>query len=316
MTMEQLVLATDLVRSNRKDGKKAVVKLVKDSPVPNLHDFHVVYIRISGGKDSQAQLDYVMEIADKQGYPRERIICTHADLGDRVEWDGVTDLVREQAAHYGLELIIVKRPQGDLLDQAVKNKTPGFPTRNTRWCTSDHKTSQQKKTFTASHAAWKKDPANKGKKYRVLECLGIRAEESPGRRKKEPLFLNMAKGFTVKSRDVVTWYPIHHWTVEDVWARIKQSGVRHHWAYDKGMKRLSCAFCIYAPKSALLIAAKYNPEKLEEYVKVERQLGHSFQTTEDADGNLVKLWIEDIQKEAQALAAEGKEVAESEDWVM
>ena len=37
------------------------------------------------------------------------------------------------------------------------------------------------------------------------------------------------------------------WKVEDVWARIKASGVEHHKAYDLGMSRLSCCFCVFAP---------------------------------------------------------------------
>jgi len=57
---------------------------------------------------------------------------------------------------------------------------------------------------------------------------------------------------------------------------IKTSGVRHHYAYDKGMPRLSCCFCIFAPKDALVIAGRENPELLAEYVQVEAEIGHTF----------------------------------------
>lgn len=60
-----------------------------------------------------------------------------------------------------------------------------------------------------------------------------------------------------------------------VWARIRASGVRHHYAYDLGMPRVSCCFCIFAPREALLLAGKHNPELLAEYVRVERKNGHT-----------------------------------------
>ena len=72
------------------------------------------------------------------------------------------------------------------------------------------------------------------------------------------------------------WLPLHAWTTEQVWQRIKASGVRYHPAYDLGMPRLSCCFCIFSPRSALLLAGKHNPELLAEYVAVEKQIGHRF----------------------------------------
>jgi len=298
--MTQLVLATDIVRSKRAGVPK--------SPVLNLHDFHRVFIRTSGGKDSQAMLDYVVAVADEQGYPRENITATHADLG-RMEWKGTTDLVREQVAHYGLELVIVKRPQGDLLDHAKKLRK--FPTSTQRFCTSDHKRAQQAKTVTAAHREWK--AAGNDGTYKVLECMGMRAQESSGRKKLQAASRN--ERFSTKSRDVTTWLPIHDWLVEKVWARIKQSGVRHHWAYDIGMPRLSCAFCIFAPKAALLLAAKHNPELLAEYVAVEEEIGHAFQAKK-VKGEYVKMPLADIQKEAQAMVAEGREFERPQDWTM
>lgn len=290
--MEQLVLANDLVRSKREG--------LAPSPVLNLHDYHDVFLRSSGGKDSQAMVDYVVGIADAQGYPRSRITVTHADLG-RMEWEGTTDLVREQVAHYGLKLVIVKRPQGDLLEHS--EKLGKFPTATQRFCTSDHKRAQQAKTLTAAHRAWKAE-GNTGT-YKVLECLGMRAQESSARSKLQAVSHN--KRFSTQSREVTTWLPIHDWKVEKVWARIKQSGVRHHWAYDIGMPRLSCAFCIFAPKSALLLAAKHNPELLDAYVEVEERIGFTFKKN---------LSLAQVKAEAEALAAEGREVGPINDWTM
>ena len=84
---------------------------------------------------------------------------------------------------------------------------------------------------------------------------------------------------------------------------IKASGVRHHPAYDLGMPRLSCCFCIFSPRSALLLAGKHNPELLGEYVRVEQAIGHTFRK---------ELPLADIQ---QALA-DGEEPGPVQDWTM
>ena len=49
------------------------------------------------------------------------------------------------------------------------------------------------------------------------------------------------------------WLPLHDWSVDQVWGRIRASGVPHHPAYELGMPRLSCCFCIFSPRSALLL---------------------------------------------------------------
>jgi hypothetical protein len=41
------------------------------------------------------------------------------------------------------------------------------------------------------------------------------------------------------------------------------------------MPRLSCVFCIFAPREALLIGGQHNPELLADYVAVERRIGHT-----------------------------------------
>ena len=244
-------------------------KTLPTAQVVNLHDYHEVFVRSSAGKDSQAMLDYVIEVADAQGYPRSRIQVTHSDLG-QAEWRGTTALAREQAEHYGLKFVVVKRPQGDILDQARKLRK--FPMPTQRYCTSDHKRAQLAKPVTAAHAAWKAS-GNRGL-YRALECLGMRAKESPGRGKMAAF--SPSARLSTQGRSVDTWLPIHTWTVEQVWERIKASGVRYHEAYDFGMPRLSCVFCVLSNHAALTLAAKHNPELLDAYVAVEDKIQHTF----------------------------------------
>jgi hypothetical protein len=51
------------------------------------------------------------------------------------------------------------------------------------------------------------------------------------------------------------------------------------------MKHLSCVFCVFAPRKALLIAGEHNPELLSEYVAAERRMGHTFRV----DQSLVEI---------------------------
>ncbi len=233
---------------------------------PTLSDWDVVLLNSSGGKDSQTMIRQVVQVADDEGYPRKRIVVAHADLG-RVEWKGTRDLAREQAQVYGLEFRAVARPQGDLLDHIERRGN--FPGPSTRYCTSDHKRGQIAKIVTALDRE-----RRKGDSFSLLNCMGLRAQESPARRKKRPFTPN--RYFSTKTRQVWNWLPIHDWTDDEVWADIAESGVRHHDAYDLGMPRLSCVLCIYAPKPALVLAGRHNRELLDEYVAVERRIGHRF----------------------------------------
>jgi hypothetical protein len=45
-----------------------------------------------------------------------------------------------------------------------------------------------------------------------------------------------------------------------------------------GVPRLSCVFCIFASREALTIAGHHNRELLDEYVRVETAIGHTFRT--------------------------------------
>jgi 3'-phosphoadenosine 5'-phosphosulfate sulfotransferase (PAPS reductase)/FAD synthetase len=279
---------------------------------PNIASYDVVLVNSSAGKDSQAMLDHVVSLADAAGV-RDRIVVVHCDLG-RVEWAGTRELAERQAKHYGLRFEVVSRPQGDLLTHIEQRGM--WPDSARRYCTSDHKRGQVRKVLTkltdevrANRGAWRLS-----RPVRILNCLGLRAQESPSRRNcpackgrgvtlpegVKVTKVKLAKirhtlpacgkcggdgqrvsfEFDVKAsngrRHVDTWLPIHHWTTDTVWERIKASGVEHHRAYDLGMKRLSCVFCVFAPKAALLIAAKHNPDLLAEYVRVEDKIGHSF----------------------------------------
>lgn len=258
--------------------------------------YDVILVNSSAGKDSQAMLTYLVERADAEGVPRDRIIVVHADLG-RVEWDGTRELAEQQAAAYGLRFEIVARAE-DLLDQVVTRHntlrgkgdttTPAWPSSQARYCTSDQKTSQVAKLMT--RLATDHRTAHPDRPIRILNCLGIRAAESPARAKKTPFESDRAA--TNGRRIVDRWLPIFDWSDEQVWNTIRRSGLPHHPAYDAGMPRLSCMFCVLAGRKELVISARLNPDMAQEYLRVEQLVGHTFK----ADLSMAEIVAESVQQ--------------------
>jgi 3'-phosphoadenosine 5'-phosphosulfate sulfotransferase (PAPS reductase)/FAD synthetase len=186
----------------------------------------------------------------------------------------------------------MKRRRADGSDDSIlayARRRGKWPSSGNRWCTSDFKRGPIGRLFTSLGEGL------------ILNCLGMRAQESPSRAKLPEFEEN--KRYTTASRCVDNWLPIHSWTLEQVWARIKASGVPHHYAYDLGMPRLSCCFCIFSPKPALLLAGKHNPELLAEYVATETAINHSFR-------NGFKI------AEIKAALDAGEQPGRVQDWVM
>jgi 3'-phosphoadenosine 5'-phosphosulfate sulfotransferase (PAPS reductase)/FAD synthetase len=108
-----------------------------------LEHYDVVTVSTSAGKDSQAMLWAICQLADKQGYPRERIVAIHADLG-RAEWQGTEDLARAQAQALGLRFEVCRKKGSDLLERVLERfesrpDVPSWFSPSNRWCTSDFK---------------------------------------------------------------------------------------------------------------------------------------------------------------------------------
>lgn len=246
--------------------------------VPDLASYDLILVNTSAGKDSQATMDVVAEHAAATGVS-DRVVAVHADLGPRIEWPGTTELAAEHAAHYGFPFEVVRnRVWGDLLDRIEARGK--WPDKKNRYCTSEFKTAQVRILMTAlvrlRRAAWGLSPnGTAGRVVRILDVLGMRAEESDDRARRLPFRHDAAASNT--KRHVDEWLPIHTWTVDEVWARNEAAGTRHHWAYDRGMSRLSCRFCILASRADLVVSARENPEVAAEYAAAEARMGHRFQ---------------------------------------
>lgn len=261
----------------------------------NLHDYNLIIINSSGGKDSLCAIYEICRLAIMQKYPKSKIHVSHQDLGS-MEWPGTKDLAKKQAECFGFEFHVSKRRdkngyEENLLEY-VKRRGK-WPSNKQRYCTSDFKRGPGGRVVTA---------LTKGMgECKVLYVFGFRKDESPARSKKESFVLNSK--LTTKKRFVYDFLPIHEWSSEEVWEVIKYNNLPYHYAYDLGMPRLSCIFCIFSPFDALVVAGKANPELLDRYVETEKNIGHTFR-----DG----FKIEEV-KQAISKNYQPKKVA---DWVM
>jgi len=274
-------------------------------------DFDIVVISESGGKDSQATTIRVVQQADAEGYPRDKLVVVHADMG-RVEWPGTVEAARDHADAFGLRFEVVAREQGDLLDHvqdrrdrlddaarklwaqaeqlrsagnldeaeraaaAAQRKwdAPAWPgPGNARWCTSDHKTSQIQKLITALAAEWRAANPDETRPFRVLQAMGMRAEESSTRAAAPQVRRNARSN---GRKEITDWRPIHEWLVGKVWDTIHRSGIPYHYAYDLGAERVGCVFCFYKKRAELAAAAVHNPELAQQYLAAEKRARSTF----------------------------------------
>lgn len=280
-----------------------------------LEQYDWIVVSTSGGKDSQTMLRQVCALAKAAGV-LDRVVAVHADMGrvewpgvpelaaEQAAHYGVRFEIVSRPQGDLLQHVLDR--SRTLKARAKAN--PPVPSPTNRYCTSDHKRDQVAKLVTKLASETRAAPGNavmpwmkpsqrfctsdhkrdqqsklltrlaaqtgRGRRVRILQCMGMRAGESPARAKLRPFYLDKRTSNTKKT--VHIWLPIHDLTEQQVWADVKASGVRYHWAYDLGMPRLSCCFCIYAPKAALVLAAKHMPDLARDYAAVEKEVGYSF----------------------------------------
>ena len=104
----------------------------------------------------------------------------------------------------------------------------------------------------------------------MVNCMGLRADESSGRAKKE--VFKIRKHMSVAGRLIYDWLPIHEITTKEIFGWIALCGQKAFWVYAAGMTRKSCCFCIMSSEPDLYTASKLNPELFSTYVETERQI--------------------------------------------
>lgn len=209
-----------------------------------------VAIGVSGGKDSQAAALATFEHLDSLGHTGPRLLI-HADLGS-VEWKHSLPVCQRLASFLGVELVVVRRKQGGLMEQwesrwrsnvaryeelSTVTLVPCWSTPRMRFCTSGQKTSQISSELK-----------RRFKGLPIISVTGVRRDES--RQRARAVIADQDR-----STGIWTWRPIIDWSVADVFAAIDARGIAPHPAYRKfGLTRVSCRFCIMSSLPDLVAA--------------------------------------------------------------
>lgn len=221
-------------------------------------------INFSGGKDSTAMLAWLCE-----RYPDVPKHVVMADTGwehpDAIEWS------RGIVARFGLELQVVRAVWGDRADPLRKGEQKKlldmalvrgmFPGMKERQCTSDLKRGPIMKWIRNN---WK------GRKAVIINCMGLRAEESSSRAKRPCLSPMLA--LSKRGREVWDWNPILGWTEVEVRTYLAARGLPLHTVYEH-LRRFSCRVCIYMTDHDLRAVAKHDPAAIDIIATVEQEIG-------------------------------------------
>lgn len=217
----------------------------------------------SGGKDSQAMMIKLREFV-----PANQLLVIHASLGI-LEWAGALELAQNQAVTNGSPFIVA-RAKRTLVDMALdryssRPEVPSFPSAKNRQCTSDLKRSP----ITREVRAFAKANGFTS----IINCMGMRAQESSSRAKKQTFKPHQEHGRA--GRSWYDWLPIHNFTEEDVYQTISKAGEKPHWAYTTGNERLSCVYCIMSSKNDLSNGALHNAPLYALYCFLEKYTGYT-----------------------------------------
>lgn len=221
------------------------------------------FCNTSGGKDSQAMYIHLRHLV-----PEDQLIVIHAYLPE-VEWEGTTDHIERFLRGHRFEVCQAKKTFFDMVEHRGK-----WPSSKQRQCTSDLKRGPLEKLI--------RKISQELSNGLIVNCMGMRAEESPARAKKE--VFKYSERNSIAGREWYEWLPIHDWEESDVFDCIHENGEVPFHTYSKGMKRKSCCFCIMACQNDLKIAAELRPELLARIVETEKRIGHTFKAPSKKHG--------------------------------
>jgi 3'-phosphoadenosine 5'-phosphosulfate sulfotransferase (PAPS reductase)/FAD synthetase len=269
-----------------------------------------VAIGVSGGKDSSAVAIRTLEYLDEVGHAGRRLLI-HSDLG-RVEWRQSLPTCERLADRLGIELIVVRRQHGDLLDRfrerwesnvrrygelyCVKLILP-WPTARMRYCTSELKT-----------AVICRELVRRFPGTTILSVSGIRREESSVRAKAPSAAIQPRLTSLRRQTSGLDWHPIIHWRKPEVLEFLQREAFDLHEAYGRyGSSRVSCALCFLSSQSDLAAATMCasNAGIYQDLVRLEVESTFAFQSTH---------WLADVAPhllpaELQVAVADAKQRA-------
>lgn len=217
----------------------------------------------SGGKDSGAAFLLVASLAYELGM-LDKLVVLHNPLGI-LEWPGAADIARTHAEIFGLRYV-ERAADRDLLDEVRRRRL--WPDALARYCTAFAKRGPGMRFVTEVVTELGLDRAAE-----VLYVLGLRAQESAARAELAPVSLHRASS---GRRTIRAWHPVLNMAESRVWDLHQRTGLPYHPAYDQGMSRLSCSFCVLAAHNDLIRACQLRPELAQTYADLEWEIGDAF----------------------------------------
>lgn len=242
-------------------------------------------VNMSGGKDSVRMMGYL-----KEEFPSQPMYVVQADTGfEHIRPVSAEEWARQRSAAYGLPLYTVKAAWGkrhkenkiwlpnppELVGtrktylQMVERRGM-FPGTGTRQCTADLKRGPVMRFINTLH----------GKHQVVLNCMGIRAAESPNREKLNPWTAN-AK-LSTRGRKVFDWYPIFTESLQDVIHWHWRSATPLHPVYVPEyhcdgttggyLRRLSCRVCIFSTDADIRAIYEHDREAFDAVSGLEQSM--------------------------------------------
>jgi 3'-phosphoadenosine 5'-phosphosulfate sulfotransferase (PAPS reductase)/FAD synthetase len=220
-------------------------------------------VNFSGGKDSMRMLGRVREL-----YPKHPTFVVMADTGfEHVRPISAETWSRQQVARFDLPLTVVRNPNKTYLEMVERRRM--FPSSTTRQCTSDLKRGPIEKFVRALSQKV------------IVNCTGIRSEESSQRSKQIPWKAN--KSLSVAGRSVWDWMPIFdeslgkvlswHWQTETPLHPVYVPEFHRDGTTGGYLKRFSCRLCIFATATDLVAIEQNDPEAFELVSSLELRIG-------------------------------------------
>lgn len=206
-------------------------------------------INFSGGKDSSAMLAFLCE-----KYPHVAKHVVYSDTG--WEHEGTEEWCHNLVGKFGLKLHVVRNAKKTLLTMAEQRGK--FPGMQQRQCTSDLKRDPI--------ASWIRQNV---KDKLIINCLGIRSEESTGRANQKKLRRNRRE--TNGKRTVWDWLPIKNWSEKEVLKYLADKDIPLHPVY-KYLRRFSCRVCIFMTEHDLRQVHKNDPAAIDIIDSIEKKI--------------------------------------------
>jgi DNA sulfur modification protein DndC len=220
-------------------------------------------VNISGGKDSLRMLGMLKEL-----FPRQKMYVVFADTGfEHIKPIPAAEWATGQAAAFGEELHVVRNPNKTYLEMVERRGM--FPSASTRQCTSDLKRSPVHRFIRHLNEKI------------IINCTGIRAEESPARSKQNPWKFD--ETLSKAGRTVWNWMPIFEESLASVLRWHWQTGNALHPVYAPDyhadgtvggyLHRFSCRLCIFATEADIRAIYIHDREAFDLVSGLEKQIG-------------------------------------------